>query len=245
MFVDTHCHLHDQKFNDLDSVVKAYTDDGVDMVIDMGCDYESSLIGKDLSEKYSSVYFGCGFHPSDAYKFTDRDIDKLLSLSKNPKCVAIGEIGLDYYWEPFDKKVQQSVFIKQLEVAYNAKLPVSIHSREATFDMLNLLKEHRSLLAYGAVMHCYSGSVETARELMNLGVMIGFGGTVTFKNARKLLEVAEFVPTEYMLTETDSPYLAPHPYRGKRNEPKYVSIVTSFLADLKKEELTCFSGRMF
>ena len=242
MFIDTHCHLNDDKYQDVDAVIKSYLHDGVDIVINMGCEYQSSEFGKNLAQKYDSVYFAAGYHPSDVDSFSQENLDKISALANHDKCVAIGEIGLDYHWQPFDKDKQKNCFISQIELAKSLKLPVSIHSRDATCDMLNLLKENKSNLQYGAVMHCYSGSVETARELLNLGVYISFAGPVTFKNAGKLVEVASFVPTDMILTETDSPYLAPHPFRGTINEPKNVSLVTAFLASLRGENLQDFSA---
>ena len=244
MFIDTHCHLNDDRYNNVDAVVKSYLHDGVSVVINMGCEYSSSEFGKNLAEKYDSVYFAAGYHPSDEKSFNKQNLEKIALLASHDKCVAIGEIGLDYHWEPYDKIRQIECFLSQIELANSLKLPVSIHSRDATFDMLNLLKENKSKLVHGAVMHCYSGSVETARELLNLGIYISFAGPVTFKNAGKLIDVAKFVPADMILTETDSPYLAPHPLRGSVNEPKNVSIVTAFLAGLKGEDLQDFSSKI-
>lgn len=244
MFIDTHCHIDDEKFTDKDAVVKAFVKDGVEVAINMACNLQSSFNGKTLSERYEQVYYGVGFHPSDAEFFNDTDADILAALSKNEKCVAIGEIGLDYHWEGFDKDKQITIFIKQLELAKVLKLPVSVHCRDATEDMLKILKQNRNLLTYGGVMHCFSGSVETAKELLKLGFFISFAGTLTFKNARTLIDVAKFVPVEYCLTETDSPYLAPHPYRGSVNEPRNVSLVTARLAEIKGVDIEETSNRV-
>lgn len=244
MFVDTHCHLYDEKYLDVDAVVKSFVKDGVDIAINMGCSYASSLKGKELSEKYNQVYFATGCHPSDVEYFDDREFEQIKQLANHPKCVAVGEIGLDYHWQPFDKEKQKICFIKQLEFAKEVNLPISIHSRDATEDMLKILKENKALLCNQGVMHCFSGSKETARELLDLGLYISFAGPLTFKNAGKLLEVATFVPSEYCLTETDSPYLAPHPLRGTINEPKNVSLVTAFLAQLKGEDLERFAQKI-
>ena len=233
MFVDTHCHLHDDKLADSDQVVKDYLLSNVTVALNMACCALTSEKGRVLAEKYPSVYFGTGCHPSDSNLFDDDEFDKIASLTTHPKCVAIGEIGLDYYWKPFDKEKQKEVFIKQIELAYSSKLPISIHSRDATQDMLNILKEHKSKLVYGAVMHCFSGSIETAKEILKLGLYISFAGPLTFKNANTLLEVAKIVPLDMCLTETDSPYLSPHPLRGTVNGPKNVPIITAKLAELK------------
>ena len=241
MFIDTHCHLHDDKLVDKDLVVQNYLRDRIEAVINMGCCAKTSLMGRDLSEKYPSVYFATGCHPSDSNGFGQKEFDTIKSLATHPKCVAVGEIGLDYYWEPFDKEKQAECFIEQIEFAEQAKLPICIHSRSATGDMLKILKEQKSKLVYGGVMHCFSGSVETAAELLKLGLYISFAGPLTFKNARTLLDVAKYVPNDMCLTETDCPYLAPHPLRGTVNEPKNVAITSAFLAELKGYEVTEFA----
>lgn len=242
MFIDTHCHLHDLKFENTDEIVSNFIRDGVDVAIDMGVNLITSERAKMLAEKYENVYFGAGYHPSDANDLSDENLDKIKGLLAHPKCVAVGEIGLDYYWEPFDKERQIDCFIRQIELADECKLPISIHSREATEDMLKILKQYRSKLENGAVMHCFSGSKETARELLNLGLSISFAGPLTFKNGIKAREVAEYIPSEYLLTETDSPYLSPEPFRGQRNEPKNVSLVTALLAKIKGLDVEEFSS---
>lgn len=237
MFVDTHCHLHDPKLVDTDQVVKDYLLSGVDIVINMACCAFTSEKGKELAEKYPSVYFGTGCHPSDAGGFDEQEFDRIKKLTTHPKCVAVGEIGLDYYWKPFDKEKQMQAFLAQIDLANECKLPISIHSRDATQDMLNVLKDNKSKLSNGAVMHCFSGSVETAKEIIKMGIYISFAGPLTFKNANTLLEVAKFVPDDMCLTETDCPYLAPHPLRGTLNSPKNVPIITAKLAELKAKSV--------
>jgi len=237
MFIDTHCHLHDEKLKDTDTVVNEYLRDGVDVAINMACCALTSEKGKELAEKYPSVYFGTGCHPSDIEGLDQAEFDRIKALSSHPKCVAIGEIGLDYYWEPYDKVKQIHGFIQQMELAKECKLPISIHSRSSTADMLKILKENKNKLEYGAVMHCFSGSKETAAEILKLGIYISFAGPLTFKNANTLLEVAKFVPDDMCLTETDSPYLSPHPLRGKVNGPKNVPIIAARLAELKGKDL--------
>lgn len=236
MFVDTHCHLNDDKFEDIDSVYRAMIDSEVDFAINMGCDTESSLCGQSLAEKFSKIYFGAGFHPSEAERFSTISLDTIKKIANHPKCVAIGEVGLDYHYEGYDKKAQLNAFVSQLELANELKLPVSVHSRDATSDMIETLKANKNLLLNGCVMHCFSGSKETAEILLDLGLYISFSGTLTFKNAKNLHETAKFVPLERCLTETDSPYLAPEPYRGKRNEPAYVGNVAIKLAEIKNME---------
>ena len=236
MFVDTHCHLHDEKLNDTDAVVEEYLTSGVGIAINMACCALTSEKGKDLAEKYSSVYFGTGCHPSDVNGFDANEFDRIKKLTSHKKCVAVGEIGLDYYWEPHDKDKQIQAFIAQMELANQVNLPISIHSRNATQDMVNILKQNKAKLTNGGVMHCFSGSVETARELLNLGLYVSFAGPLTFKNANAILEVASFVPFDRCLTETDSPYLTPHPFRGKVNGPKYIPIILQKLAEIKGVE---------
>ncbi len=233
MFIDTHCHLHDEKLVNHDDIVKNYEREKVTKVINMGCCLKTSAIGKTLAEKYQSIYFAVGYHPSDVADFNDEKLEKIEELAKHDKCVAIGEIGLDYHWQGYDKEKQKDAFIKQLELAKNMKLPASIHSRDATDDMLKTLKENKDKLVYGGVMHCFSGSKETAMELIKLGLYISFAGTVTFKNAVNLKDVAKFVPLDRCLTETDSPYLAPHPFRGTLNEPKNIPFIAGHVAELK------------
>lgn len=244
MFIDTHCHLDDQKLINTDEVVKEYQLSGVDLVINMGCNISSSEKGKEFADKYQSIYYAVGFHPSDANHFNDEALDKLKLLVTNKKCVAIGEIGLDYYWKPYDEVKQKQCFVEQIELAKESKLPICIHSRDATADMLSVLKQNKDKLSYGGVMHCFSGSVETAKQLLDLGIYISFAGPVTFKNANGLLDVAKFVPQDRCLTETDSPYLAPHPLRGTVNAPKNLPIITAFLANLKGLELTGFANQV-
>lgn len=232
MYIDTHCHLDDDRFNVIEEVEK-FLRVGVSKVINVGCNLKSTLKGKEFSEQFDGVYFGAGFHPSDCNAYDQNAEDVIIKLLSDKKCVAVGEIGLDYHWQPFDKEVQERVFLRQLELAKEYKLPVSVHCRDATEDMLKLLKENKSKLCYGGVIHCFSGSIETAKELLNLGFYLGFGGTVTFKNARKTVEVANFCPNDRILTETDCPYLSPEPFRGQTNSPERIPIITSFLATLK------------
>ncbi len=237
MYIDTHCHLHDDKLKDTDTVVNEYLASGVDIALNMACCALTSEKGKELAEKYPSIYFGTGCHPSDILGFDEQEFDRICKLTSHPKCVAVGEIGLDYYWEPFDKEKQIAGFIKQIELAKEVKLPISIHSRDATGDMLKILKENKAKLTYGGVMHCFSGSKETASELLKLGLYISFAGPLTFKNANSILEVASLVPNDMCLTETDSPYLSPHPLRGKVNGPKNVPIILAKLAEIKKVDM--------
>ncbi len=244
MFIDTHCHLHDDKYENVCEIVNNFVRGGVNIAVDMGVNVKTSEMGKTLAEKYDSVYFGAGFHPSDSNDFDVDSVEKIKALTDHPKCVAVGEIGLDYYWKPFDKQKQIDCFTKQIEIASFCKLPFSIHCRDAVEDTVNVLKTNKSKLTNGAVMHCFSGSRETAKELLDLGIYISFAGPLTFKNGVRAREVADYVPSDFLLTETDSPYLSPEPFRGTRNEPKNVALITAFLAKIKGLELEEFSNQI-
>lgn len=237
MYIDTHCHLYDERFTDVDKIVDEYLKYQVTTAINMGCYLECSKMGKAYAEKYPSVYFGAGFHPNDATKWDDGQKEEIKKLLTHDKCVCVGEIGLDYHYGEENKEKQKQVFIEQIKLAYEYNLPISIHSRDATQDTVNILKEYRDCLKFGGVMHCFSGSKETAKEYLDLGLYIGFGGTLTFKNARNLLEVASFCPTKRILTETDSPYLSPEPFRGQINTPKNIPIIVNKLATIKNIDM--------
>ncbi|MBQ0099503.1 MAG: TatD family hydrolase [Firmicutes bacterium] len=239
--IDTHCHIDDEQFLDKKEIIENFVSCGGEIAINMGCDEKSSKTGLELAKEYLNVYCGVGVHPENVNKTNSETLKNIETLAKSEKCVAIGEIGLDYHFEPFDKDKQIEVFVSQIDIANKLKLPISIHSRDATLDMVNILKENRDKLSHGAVMHCFSGSRETAKVLLDLGLYIGFGGTVTFKNSVKTVEVASYVPLDRMLTETDSPYLAPSPLRGTRNEPKNVGLVIEFLSTLRGKDREEFS----
>lgn len=235
MFIDTHCHITDEKFTDTDGVVRDYLAAGVYKVIDMGCDVLSSIKGKTASEKHDSVYFAAGIHPEEAGNVYGGDLDVIESLANHKKCVAIGEIGLDYYWDDGKKKEQQQLFVDQILLADKLSLPISVHSRSATKDTLDLLKEYKGKLQNGFVMHCYSGSLESAKEYIKLGGYIAFGGTVTFKNSKNLVEVVKGIQKDRILLETDCPYLAPEPLRGSINSPKNIPLIANKLREILNE----------
>ena len=236
MFVDSHCHLDDEKLkNDIESVVGDFRAANVGIVINIGCDAITSEIVKDQAEKYDGVYFAAGIHPMDVKDADERDINKIAELALHPKCVAIGEIGLDYYWDKTYSEKQKEFFVRQIDLANSLSLPINIHVRDAIGDAVEILKSNADKLKNGGVMHCYSGSIETAKELLKLGLYISFGGTLTFKNARKTQEVAKIVPKDRILTETDSPYLAPEPFRGTVNSPKNIPLIVKKLAKLRGE----------
>lgn len=237
-FVDTHCHLNDEKFSgDLMEVVERAKSSGVTRIINFGDTLESSAAVIELAENFSGMFAGIGVHPEEVAGFDKNSAEKIFELAKNKKVVAIGEIGLDYYWEKDSEKrlQQQKIFIEQLEIARQLNLPVCIHEREAHGDALKILKSEGKNLR--GVMHCYSGSLEMARELWKMGLLIGVDGPLTFKNSAKLPEIVKAAPREMILIETDSPYLAPVPNRGKRNEPAFVVDVAKKIATLRGETL--------
>ena len=230
--LDTHCHINDPLLNkETDKIVTNYLNAGVEKVICIGCCPESNLDVIKLANKYESVYCAVGVHPDDCYKYNAEELENLLK-NKNEKVIAVGEIGLDYYHTKENRQEQIKVFESQIQLANKYKLPIVIHCRDAFGDTLEILKKYAPF-KYGAVMHCYSGSLEFAREIIKLGLKISFTGTVTYKNALKVQEVAKNIPLNSFFFETDCPYLTPTPYRGQRNEPMYVKEIYKFVADLR------------
>ncbi|WP_456277153.1 TatD family hydrolase [Bacillus sp. AK128] len=233
MLFDTHVHLNADQFNDdLEEVIERAQQQGVRKMVVVGFDRPTIKKAIELAETYSFIYASVGWHPVDAIDMTDEDLQWIEELSFHPKVVAIGEMGLDYHWDKSPKDIQKEVFRKQIQLARRVKLPIIIHNREATQDIVDILKEENAA-EVGGIMHCYSGSLEVAKECIDMNFYISFGGPVTFKNAKKPKEVAKELPLENLLIETDCPYLAPHPYRGKRNEPSYVALVAQEIAELK------------
>ena len=232
MFIDTHAHYDSSKFDsDRDSLLSSMPANGVDIIIDPGCDYPSSLAAIELAEKYDFVYAAVGWQPEEWESW-----DMLYSparvreLAAHPKCVAIGEIGLDYYWDKEHKELMYEMFVEQLELALELDKPVIIHDRDAHADCLGIVKRYPGLRG---VFHCYSGSREMAEELLKLGWYLGFDGPITYKNARRALEVLEVTPLERILLETDSPYLPPVPYRGERNDSTKLVKIAEKVAEIK------------
>lgn len=225
---DTHAHYDDEAFDaDRDTVLSTF--DG--LVIDPGCTLESSRAAVALANRYRHVYAAVGIHPENCGGFLTEHLDELRRLARQSKVVAIGEIGLDYYWaENPPREFQRQVFRAQLELALELDLPVIIHDREAHGDSLAIVKEYPALRG---VFHCYSGSVEMAKELLDRGWYLGFDGPVTYKNARRTVEVAEMIPIDRILVETDSPYMSPVPVRGKRNDSRNVAYIVEKLAQIK------------
>lgn len=231
MLFDTHAHYDDEKFDaDRDAVLSGLADRGVSLVLNPGCDPASSRKAVELAQRYPFLYAAVGWHPENCGPYTG--LEEIRALAKNPKVKAIGEIGLDYYWEEPEHHVQKKWFVRQLALARELKLPVIIHSRDAARDTLDIMKaEHAEDM--GGVIHCFSYGKELAREYLNMGFYLGIGGVVTFRNAKKLKEVAEYAPLERIVLETDCPYLAPVPNRGKRNSSLNLPYVLEMISQLK------------
>lgn len=237
--IDTHCHLNDEKFSDdLDEVVSRAESLGVTQIINFGDTLESLSRVIELAEKFNGMYAGIGIHPSEIENFDEnKSLEKIVELAAHKKVIAIGEIGLDYHWEKDSdiRLAQQKTFIQQLDIARQLNLPVCIHERDAHGDALKILQREGKGLR--GVLHCYSGSLEMAKEIWKLGWLIGIDGPITFKNSAKLPEIVKAAPREMILIETDAPYLAPMPNRGKRNEPSYLVDIAKKIAELREETL--------
>ncbi|MFY9214005.1 MAG: TatD family hydrolase [Tissierellaceae bacterium] len=233
MFIDSHVHLDDKRFDeDRDILIKSLRDNDVELVVNIGADLETSINSVELANKYNNVFATIGVHPHSAIEVTEETLDKFREMAKNEKVVAIGEIGLDFYYDNSPRDDQRKWFKEQLKLAKELDLPVVIHSREATQETYDTIKEAQDGSLRG-VLHCFSGSKEVAMEYIKLDFYISLAGPVTFKNARVAKEVAAAVPLDKLLIETDCPYLAPEPNRGKRNEPKFVRYVAEKIAEIK------------
>ena len=232
MLFDTHAHYDAAQFDsDRDAVLSALPDQGVGLVVNPGCDLESSRKAAALAERYPFLYAAVGVHPEECADWRDSDVDELRTLATQPRVVAVGEIGLDYYWpENPPRALQQRVFRTQLALASELDLPVIVHDREAHGDSMAIVREFPQVRG---VFHCFSGSAEMAEELVKLGWMISFTGVLTYKNARKSVEAAQAIPMDRLMIETDSPYMAPVPHRGKRNHSGYVAHTCQRLAEIK------------
>lgn len=232
MYFDTHAHYDAEQFDaDRDQVLSALPAAGVVLAVDPGCDLPSSRAALALAERYPFLYAAVGYHPENCAPYREEDLDQIRDMARHPKCVAIGEIGLDYYWaENPPRALQQRVFRDQLALAAELALPVIVHDREAHGDSLEIVREFPEVRG---VFHCFSGSAEMAKELVGLGWMISFTGVLTYKNARKALEAAAAVPLDRLMIETDSPYMAPVPCRGQRNDSRNLPYICEKLAELK------------
>ena len=242
MYIDVHCHLTGGEYKEIggvEGVLARAKEHGVGIVICSGFDLDSSMIAKDLSEQYEEVYFSAGFHPSELDKYKEGDVEKLAELCRHEKCVAVGEIGLDYHFEDNPApETQREFFLRQLLLADELGLPVVLHSRDAAQETLELLQANKHLLKKGGLMHCYSYSAEMVKDFLELGLSFSFGGPSTFKNAKKVVESLQRIPAHRILTETDCPYLTPVPFRGVfPNEPKNVKHIAENMAILRNENI--------
>ena len=236
MIFETHAHYDDEAFEaDREELLDSMQENGIDRIVNACASLESLKDTEALMEKYPFVYGAFGIHPDDADKVDATVLDEIRRYCDMKKTVAVGEIGLDYYWhkEKEEHLLQQKVFRQQMDIAREKKLPFMIHSRDAAEDTLNIVKEYMQDGMYGGVIHCFSYSKEIAREYLNMGLYLGIGGVVTFKNSRKLKEVAEYAPLNQILLETDCPYMAPVPNRGKRNSSLYLPEVVKTIAEIK------------
>ena len=231
MLIDTHAHLCDQAFeDDRDEVILGFREQGVSKVIEIACNPAEFDKAKDLADRHECIYLNFGIHPEYASDWADKDISFLREYLRHPKCVAMGEIGLDYYWEPYDKAAQIRLLRRQLDMAAELDIPVSLHIRDAYGDAMEVLADYPNLKG---VMHCFSGSAEIAERCVKMGLYVAFGGSLTFKNNKKAPAAASVVPLDRLLLETDCPYMAPVPHRGKRCHPAMTAITCDRLAEIK------------
>lgn len=251
MLFDSHAHINSEKFdNNREELAKWIEESDVDFVMDVGCDFESSVLSVENAAKYDWCYGAVGCHPHEADSMDDETLLMFKGLAKKPKIKAIGEIGLDYHYDYSPRDVQQYWFRRQIGLALELGMPIIIHDREANNDTIQILKQEGAF-DMKVLLHCYSGSAELAKEYVRLGATISIAGPVTFKNARRAVEVVETVPIENLLVETDSPYLAPEPYRGKINMPMYVKRTAMKIAEIKGMDyeevakITCDNAKRF
>lgn len=231
MFTDTHCHILKEYYENIEEIIDRAKKNGIMKMIVNGIDRKSNEEVLELQKKYDCIYAAIGFHPENISDFQENDLQQIENNISS--IVAIGEIGLDYHYEPCDKEAQQNLFESQLQLAEKYHKPVIIHSRDATQDTINILKRHPKVTG---CLHCFSGSLETAKIYVSMGFKLGFGGVITFKNA-KLKEIIKAVPLDTLLLETDSPYLSPEPKRGTKNEPANIRHIANFIADELKLDI--------
>ncbi len=234
---DTHAHYANERFDgDREELIESRLPAaGVELICEVGCDLRDISATLALIEKYPHIIGAVGMHPHTAEHMTEAMAEELIRIAGNKKIAAIGEIGLDYYYDFSPREVQKLWFDRQLSIAEQVMLPVVLHIRDAMGDCMDILRAHRAgLIENGGVMHCYSGSTETAKECLDLGLMIGFGGSLTFKNNRRGVETAEIVPLDRFVFETDCPYLAPVPHRGERNDSSFISFVAEKFAEIRE-----------
>ena len=233
MLIDSHVHLDDERYNgERETIIKSLRDNNVEMVINVGADMESSRATIELCKSYDNIYGSVGVHPHYASELDEDRLREIEEMSREDKIIAIGEIGLDFFYDNSPRDIQRYWFKRQLDLAKKLGLPVIIHARDADQEVFDTLKEAQDGSLRG-VMHCYSGSRELAKEYVKIGFHLSLGGPVTFKNAKRVRDVADFIPLDRLLIETDGPYLTPVPYRGKVNRPEYVHYVAEKIAEVK------------
>ena len=237
MFIDTHCHISKEYFDDIPNLIDKIVKSGVNKVIVNGCDMKSNLEVLELVKKYDIVYGALGFHPTELDDFSDEQLIWLEKNINNKKIVAIGEIGLDYHYDNTDKVKQKEVFEKQLQIASKYHKPVIVHSRDAINDTYNIISKYNVI----GSLHCFSSSKEMAERFIKLGFYIGIGGVCTYKNAKEIKEVIKAIDLEYIILETDTPYLSPEPVRKEKNTPCNIPIIASYIASLKDVDLSIVS----
>lgn len=233
MYIDTHCHITGNDYSDISFLISKIKDTGISKIIVNGTDMESNMEVLELTRKYDIVYGAIGFHPTELENFNEEDLMWLEEHINDDKIVAVGEIGLDYHYDNTDKNKEILVFRKQLEIAKKHSKPVIIHSRDAIYDTLDILKEYD----LEGSLHCFSGSLEMAREFIKCGYLIGVGGVVTYKNAKNIVNVIKEIGLEYILLETDSPYLTPEPHRKEKNDSSFIPLIARKIAEIKEVDV--------
>lgn len=249
--IDTHAHLNDDRlYENINEIIASANQVGVSDVVCVAYDLPSSVKACEIANKYEHVYATIGIHPHDAKTFSSQVKEELINLAKNKKVVAFGEIGLDFFYNLSSQETQKKIFCEQLFLANELSLPVVIHSRDAMEETLQILHENKHLLNNGGIMHCFSGNLDFAKQVIDLGFVLGIGGTITFKNNQELQNVVKNIPLEKIVLETDCPYLTPVPYRGKElNEPKFIPIIANQIAKIlntsteKIDEITTLNAK--
>ncbi|MDE5943626.1 MAG: TatD family hydrolase [Clostridia bacterium] len=233
-FIDVHCHINESDYGDVDALIKNIQTAGVEKIISVGFDLPSSKFCKNLAERYACVYFTAGIHPTELKNYRNGDLTEIEKLAEHKKCVAIGEIGLDYHYPDTDKELQRKVFLAQIDLAQKLNLPVQIHSRDCAEDTLNILKDNSSKFSAGGLLHCFSYSPEIAAEIQKLGFGFSFGGTCTYSGSKKARRTIAALNINRIMTETDSPYLAPKSKQGEfPNTPESIPEVAQAIAEIR------------
>ena len=252
MFIDSHAHLNDDKlYSNVEEIIENSKINNVDIIICSSYDYESSKRALQICQNHKNVFCSLGIHPHDAKSYTDEVEQFIINNAQNSQVKAIGEIGLDYYYDLSPREIQKEVFKKQILLAHKLGLPVVIHTRDSIGDTLSILKEYESYLTNGVLIHCFNASLKIVKIINERGYYVSFGGAITFKNAKNLIEVVKNIPLERILLETDCPYMTPEPYRGKINEPKNIPIIAKKLAEIKEisveivQEVTTKNAKKF